>query len=112
MSPKEHTIEERMRIYAVKRYILNHLEEAFIIRRLAKKAAVGEQKFKDGFYQLFEMSVGAYIHEARMKTGKFMLRYSDKSIKEIAMLCGYSKARNFSSAYKKYFGVRPREERN
>jgi AraC-like DNA-binding protein len=111
MSPKEHTIEERMRIYAVKRYILNHLKEAFIIRGLAKKAAVGEQKFKDGFYQLFGMSVGAYIHEARMKTGKFMLRYSDKSIKEIAMLCGYSKARNFSSAYKKYFGVSPREDR-
>jgi AraC-like DNA-binding protein len=56
--------------------------------------------------------VGAYIHEARMKTGKFMLRYSDKSIKEIAMLCGYSKARNFSSAYKKYFGVRPGEDRS
>ncbi|MBO9681052.1 MAG: helix-turn-helix transcriptional regulator [Flavisolibacter sp.] len=112
MSPKELTREERERIHSVKMYLLNHLDQQFTVEQLARRAALGIQKFKDGFYTLFEMPVGAYIHEARMKQGRVLLRNSDKSIKEIAMLCGYSKARNFSSAYKKFFGVRPGEERN
>jgi transcriptional regulator GlxA family with amidase domain len=111
MSPKELTKEEGQRIYAVKTYILNHLEQPFTVRQLAQKAALGEQKFKEAFYLLLEMTVGEYIHEARMKLGKFLLKQSDKSIKEIAGICGYKKARNFSSAYKKFFGMSPREER-
>jgi transcriptional regulator GlxA family with amidase domain len=112
MSPRELTGEEKERIYSVKAYLLNHLNQQFTITKLAKMAALGEQKFKDGFYILFERRVGEYVHEARMGLGKFLLTKTDKSIKEIAAVCGYSKARNFSSAYKKFFGVRPKEERD
>jgi transcriptional regulator GlxA family with amidase domain len=112
MSPKELRKEERERIADVKTYVLNHLHQQFTVEQLSKKAALGNQKFKDGFCTMYEMTVGEFIHEARMKQGKFLLKHSDKSIKEIAVLCGYSKARNFSSAYKKFFGERPGEERN
>src|SRR5690349_18480055 len=111
MSPKELTNEERERIYAVKNYLLNHLQEQFTISQLAQKAVLGEQKFKDGFFTLFEMTVGEYLHEARMETAKFLLLKTDKSIKEIAVMCGYSKARNFSTAYKKFYGESPRKQR-
>lgn len=111
MSPKEFTREERQRIEIVKTHVLNHLQKQFTVGQLAKRAALSIQKFKDGFYLLYEMPVGSYIHEARMKQAKVLLKNSDKSIKEIAALCGYSKARNFSSAYKKFFRERPREAR-
>jgi AraC-like DNA-binding protein len=112
MSPKELTREERQRIDDVKTYVINHLHKQYTIERLSKRAAAGIQKFKDGFYELYGMPAGKYIHEARMKLAKLLLKSSDKSIKEIAALCGYSRARNFSSAYKKFFGLRPGEERN
>lgn len=107
MSPKELTPEEGQRIYAVKTYLINHLTEAFSLQQISKMAALGEQKFKDGFCRLFEMHTGEYIHATRMQTGKFLLLHTEKSIKEIALICGYAEARNFSSAYKKFFGERP-----
>ena len=111
MSPKALSEEEVERIVSVKTYVLDHLQRQFVIRDLARRAALGEQKFKDGFYRLYERNVGEYIHEARMKTANFLLRNTNKSVKEIALLCGYKKTRNFSSAYKKFFGVNPKSER-
>lgn len=111
MSPKELSKEEVQRIYTVESFVINHLDEFFTIQELARRAALGEQRFKDGFYRLFEKPVGEYIHEARMRTGRFLLIYTCKTIKEIAFLCGYAQARNFSSAYKSFFGTSPNEER-
>lgn len=111
MSPKELSNEEKDRLYVVKTYLLNHLNEAFPISRLSKMPLMSQSKFKDAFYRLFEMKVGEFIHEARMQTGRFLLRNTDKSIKEVAAYCGYSRARNFSTAYKKFFRVKPNSDR-
>jgi AraC family transcriptional regulator, transcriptional activator of the genes for pyochelin and ferripyochelin receptors len=112
MSPKGFTDDEIQRIAVVKTYLHNQLYMRFTIRELARKAALGEQRFKECFYRVYERNVGEYIHETRMQTGKFLLSNTNKSVKEIASLCGYSKTRNFSSAYKKFFGVSPSGARN
>lgn len=111
MSPKELSRDEEERLYDVKSYILNHLDEPLTVLQLARKAALGEQRFTESFARLIEMHVGAFIHSTKMKTGNFLIRNTDKSIKEIAALCGYSKTRNFSSAYRKFFGKSPSGER-
>jgi AraC family transcriptional regulator len=111
MSPKEIDGEGLERIAAVKSYLHNHLHESFNVRQLAKKAALGTVKFGEGFYKMYGQTVGTYIHNTRMETGRFLLVHTDKSVKEIAAICGYSKTRNFSSAYKKFFGMSPSEER-
>ena len=105
MSPKQLTQEEAQGIYSVKTYILNHLHEKFTIQQLSRKAALGEQKFKDGFQSLFGTNVGAFVHEARMHTAKFLLTETDKTIKKIASLVGYSTTENFLRAFKKKFGI-------
>ena len=107
MSPKRLTNEELQRVYAVKSHVLNHLHQSFTIQQLARMAALGEQKFKDGFYSLFAMPPGTYLHQSRMQTARFLLRHTDMPVQAVAALCGYSKARNFSSAFKKFFGQRP-----
>lgn len=105
MSPKEICREEQERIYTVKTYVLEHLKEAFTIRQLSRKAAMGEQRFKEEFSRLFGMPVGTYIHATRMQTGKFLLVHTTKTIKEISGLCGYRRYKSFLKAYKKFFGV-------
>lgn len=111
MSPKEISGEELERIAAAKSYLHNHLHQSFTVRQLAKKAALGAPKFGEGFYKMYGQTVGSYIQRTRMETGRFLLLHTDKSVKEIAAICGYSKTRNFSSAYRKYFGKSPIEER-
>jgi AraC-like DNA-binding protein len=105
MSPKKLSRDEEQRIYAVKSYVINNLHQKFTVRQLARKAALGEQRFRDGFYHLFRMHVGQYIHATRMQTARFLLTHTDKTIKEIASLTGYRNTDNFLRAFKHFFGT-------
>jgi transcriptional regulator GlxA family with amidase domain len=105
MSPKELSKEEEQRIYAVKTYIVNNLNEKLRVGQLARMAALGEQRFKDGFYRLFQMHPGEYLHVTRMQTARFLLRHTQRTMKDIAMTVGFREYKSFLRAYKKFFGV-------
>jgi AraC-like DNA-binding protein len=105
MSPKELTAEEIQRIYQTKSFLLNNLRRKFTVYQLARHAAMNTVKFREGFYLLFHYQVGVYIKEARMQYAYFLLRHTDKPIKEVARLAGFGRTKNFMQAFKKYFGV-------
>jgi len=44
-----------------------------------------------------------------MQKAKILLKESEYNINEIALLVGYSYAQNFSNAFLKRFGIRPKE---
>ena len=50
------------------------------------------------------------LFEAK-KHAKQLITQTDKSILEIGHACGFTSAPHFSTTYKGYFGVSPREER-
>lgn len=50
-----------------------------------------------------------YIHERKMLEARRLLRYSDKSVKEIAYEIGYADIQTFSRFFKKHEGVSPKE---
>jgi AraC-like DNA-binding protein len=104
MSPKAFTAEEKERLQQTKNYLLNHLHVAVPVKQAARRAAMGEQRFKDGFQLLFLYTPGRYLHEARMQTALVLLRHTDKTIKEIAALCGFRHYKNFLTAFKKFYG--------
>ena len=105
MSPHEITNEEIQRLYQVKTYLLNHLHQRHTVKQLARGAAMNESKFREAFYMVFSYVVQDYIIEARMQLGFFLLKHTNKAIKEIAWLAGYRQSKNFMNAFKKYFGI-------
>lgn len=105
MSPKELTTDEKKRLQEIQSYLTNHLEKKLVINAIAKRAAMSEDKLKEGFFKLFGMTVGNYLHETKMQTGYFLLQNTEKPIKEIAGLTGYKYTKNFLIAFKKRFGV-------
>ena len=111
MSAREFTKEEQERIYAVKAIILNGLNKKLTIKQLARQAALGERRFREGFYKLFGMTIARYIRIARMHTGRFLLTHTEKTIKEIGRVCGYKRYKSFLKAYKKFFGSSAGTER-
>ena len=111
MSPKAFSVEELQRIISVTSYFHNHLGQQFTIRHLARRAALSEQKFSEGFYQLYGQAVGEYLHHTSIKSGRFLITHTERSLKEIAGLCGYSDYKSFLKAYKKYFGLTAGTER-
>jgi transcriptional regulator GlxA family with amidase domain len=66
--------------------------------------------------RLFKRYVGnmpaKYYLELRLKKARQLLLTSSKSIIQIGLSCGFSSGPHFSSAYKAFFEITPREERN
>lgn len=107
MSPRPLSKEEKEKLFATKIYILTHLHEVLSQKKLCCVAGLGQRKLKEGFVELFGLVPSVYLHEARLQFGLFLLRHTDKTIKEIAAACGYRERSNFSRAFKQFFGVAP-----
>ncbi len=63
------------------------------------------------FKQNLETVPSRYYLELRLKHAKQLIMQTDKSILEIGQACGFTSAPHFSTTYKSFFGVSPREER-
>ena len=68
------------------------------------------------FSKLFVKETGitakAFIIDAKMKTAKNMLLYSEGTLFNIAMALGFSSQSAFSAAFKKHTGITPGEFRD
>ena len=67
------------------------------------------------FSILFKKETGitpmAAINDARMQNATKMLRFTDRTVKEIAIACGFSDEFYFSRKFKRQFGISPKEYR-
>ena len=50
-----------------------------------------------------------YVRFSRMKKATHLLRTTDREVLDIALECGYEAHESFSRAFKKQYGVSPRE---
>lgn len=67
---------------------------------------------KRHFKIVYGKNIYQYYQEKRMEWGKAQLEKGNTTISEIATHLGFYKINNFSIAFKKYFGVLPRELKN
>ena len=57
---------------------------------------------------MFGTSVHAYIIEQRLEKAAGLLLESNLNVSQVATLVGYSKPSNFAAAFKKKYGVVPK----
>lgn len=74
---------------------------------LAREMAMSHSAFYDKVNKLLGMPPASLIRSCRLKRAKEMLEQGDYTIAEVAMKCGFSDAKYFSTAFKKYYGVSP-----
>lgn len=98
-------------IYQADTIITSNLHEHFTIDRLSRMAGTNQFKLKKGFRQVFGMGVFHRLLFLRMEQAKTLLETTNKSIGEIAELAGYDTAAGFIHAFRREFGVTPREWR-
>lgn len=78
---------------------------------LARQVHISAAKLSRGFSAIYGQSLHQYVIAERLETGARLLLENEKNVGEIAALVGYGKASNFAAAFKKRFGVAPREYR-
>lgn len=100
---------ERRLLEAARERLLSDLAAPPTIADLARETGLNQLKLKRGFKALFGHSIYALFQRERMDRARHLL--CDHGVTETAMILGYSNVSHFSAAFRKQFGVLPREAR-
>ncbi|TKG95911.1 AraC family transcriptional regulator [Puteibacter caeruleilacunae] len=77
---------------------------------LSRHLGISVTAMKDGFKKVFDTTLYGHLHDYRMKKAEnLLITNSDLNIFDVAMKVGYEHQANFSAAFKRKFGVTPRE---
>ncbi|MCF0179304.1 MAG: response regulator, partial [Bacteroidales bacterium] len=74
---------------------------------LAKEMAMSHTLFYEKINKLLGIPPANLVRNCRMKRAKELLTSGEHSVSDVALMCGFSDAKYFSTAFKKYFGCSP-----
>ncbi|WP_161964221.1 helix-turn-helix domain-containing protein [Chitinophaga flava] len=95
------------KIYFVKEMIDKDPIADYSLIGLSKKAGLNTFKLKKGFKEIFGETVFGYIQELKMEKARRMLLDEGMQVNEVAYMLGYNSPNNFSTAFRKKFGLTP-----
>lgn len=101
--------EDIKKLKKAKNIALDHLDNPYSMKALAKKTELNEFKLKTGFKQLFGTTVFGLIRSRRMEKAAYLMKVEGYNVSETATAIGYSNLSNFTTAFRKQFGCNPSE---
>lgn len=101
------TKHDREAIHEAKSIIEKNTANHITSRKIAQQVGMNEFKLKNFFKQVFGIGMFEFMIQVRMQKARVLLLETDKPIKEIATLTGYTSIQNFQTAFKKYFNCTP-----
>lgn len=81
------------------------------VETIAKQVGLSRTKLKAGFRTMFGQTIADFGTELRMNLARDMLCKSDKPIAHISADLGYEYQTSFTNAFRKHFGVLPKDFR-
>lgn len=96
-------------IHAAAELLRQHLELPPSLAALARAVGLSETTLKRGFHRVFDTTVFGYLRTCRMEHAHALLLSGEATVLEAAALVGYSNPSNFSAAFRRRFGINPKE---
>ncbi|QUS60322.1 helix-turn-helix transcriptional regulator [Synechocystis sp. PCC 7339] len=103
---KPTTIE---RVYEARTRLMTHLESPPSVLELAQQVGLCDRTLRRGFRELFGTSVIGYLTQQRLYQAKELLRQGNYTVAEVANSVGYTHLGHFSAAFRKQFGISPKQ---
>lgn len=103
------TAPERDKLHHARALLLRQLSEPPSLAGLARACGLNEFSLKRGFRQLFGTSVGGFVQAQRLDEARHLLLAGDQTVAEIAYQLGYAHPQHFHRAFKKHFGLTPKQ---
>lgn len=94
------------------RIMEEHLENPVPISFIAKRAGVTARTLQSRFRVSFSRSPQEYYLGLRLNTARRRLMNTRQPVSAIALSCGFGNPTSFSRAFKRHFGISPKEMRN
>lgn len=107
--PGELTDKDTQLIYETDAFMAANLQEHHSIEALARMMNTNSLKLKEGFSKVYHMGVFERLTFRRMEHAKVLLETTNMRVKEIAPLAGYGSTAAFIHAFRRIFGLTPRE---
>jgi AraC family transcriptional regulator len=95
-------------IYKVIHYIEENYNDDLTLDELSKVASFSKYHFHRIFKSITGETLSNYIRKVRLSSTTLKFK-TDKKITQIALDSGYETNASFSKAFKKYFGITPKE---
>lgn len=100
---------EQKQLLAARERLLMDLSAPPTIEQLARETGLNQLKLKRGFKAMFEVSIYALFQRERMGKARELLQ--QHGVTDTASMLGYSNISHFSVAFRKQYGVLPRDAR-
>jgi AraC-like DNA-binding protein len=107
-SEEKATPREARVLEEIKRYLEENYLESITLKSLCRRFGINEFALKKNFKTQFNYTIFGYIQQLRMEKAKSLL-LSGKSIKEVAFEVGYEHPQHFSTAFRKWYNIKPSE---
>jgi AraC-like DNA-binding protein len=95
------------RVYAARDYLLEHIDDRISIVGLSRIMGINRNKLTRGFREIYGATIFDFVLDKRMEKAKELLQGTKTPIQEIAIMVGYSKLSNFTTAFTRQFGFPP-----
>lgn len=100
---------ETIRLGRAKELIAAHLTEPLSVEMIARQSGISAS----GLQRLFRLSEGQsvfeYVRRHRLDSAFDALKSGETSVQEASAIAGYSNPANFATAFRRQFGITPRE---
>ncbi len=105
-------IENQAKANQIRDLIEHNIDQELNLTRLAKDLGMGINSLQRTFKSAYGMTVMDYIRERRLVAAKDAMEREGLTITQAAYRAGYSSPANFSTAFKRVFGITPSELQN
>lgn len=99
-------------IQEVRQFIEDNFARDIPVESLCKEFGINRTKLQEGFNQLFDISVHAYVSKLRMDKARSLLKETDESVKVIAIECGYRNISSFTRVFTRLHNLSPTQYRS
>ncbi|WP_196895994.1 helix-turn-helix domain-containing protein [Aureivirga marina] len=96
-------------IKRAKDIIIENMANPPSLEELSKMVGLNIKKLKMGFKEFYGLPVFTFLLNYKMEHSKKLLSESNMNVNEIALQVGYSTSSHFIAAFKKKFGITPKQ---
>ncbi|MEX0270782.1 helix-turn-helix domain-containing protein [Leptolyngbyaceae cyanobacterium UHCC 1019] len=97
------------RVYQAAELLRSHLDHPLSQIELAQRVGVSDRTLRRGFQVVFGTTVCGYLLEQRLIQAEQLLCQTNWTVAEVAHRTGYSNQGHFAAAFKRKFGMTPKQ---
>jgi transcriptional regulator GlxA family with amidase domain len=101
----------KTKIQQVQQYVLGNLAAQLSVENLAEQAGMSVRNFTRVFRQEMNMTPTEFVDAARLDAARLLLEDTGRSLRQIAIRCGFGNADGMRRAFIRNLGVGPGEYR-